>query len=892
MRLGYTMKMLTDDELAYMAKLGAVGQLHNAALGTGNYVMNRVRNVRATARAVRSGRLDAEYEMLGAKRRLGESDVPIYSSDGTHTPMWSAAPLGKDQGELLATGQGMYSGSNADLWRGLSSEGRDLLMRSEDGLLKDARRSMSHAFFKPGQQGHLESWVHALNTQLGQDTMARRLLAGDSEESVIQWLRSDPEGRAYARDLPFRSADPERWVHNVGRMVDHYAPAPELRQAALDRNVTRDMVRQWSKETGVAPEVHGGLLDYNMGKGAAADMMDKFRNGFFKAASQMPTDVLVRHPLAQSLYQTRLQDLVRRWDASGGTVDNIALRQFENQARLHAIKETKKVVFDLTNHSNAAHVFRFIAPFYAPWEETLKRWGRLAYGNPGILFQGNRMWQSFNHIAGTELQDENGDPITGLTGIGGADKQLITFRLPESLSKKIPGLEVLNHIQIPKSSLNMTLQGDPWWLPGFGPFVQVPTSELVKDKPQWYSSVKFLLPYGPQKVSDLLLPNTARRFSQYADENDTSYATTKIRIWQTRYTQWIQNGRHGPAPDPTDPAITRDAQRLHLLQWGVSAGLPFTAKFNSPYKFYIDQYHKMLSSKDLAKQWNQNAANYQAAQRKYPNLPVGRDAFGPMSARDEFISKFPDFFLFADSVSKNNAGIPASVPALQASKKYAALIKANPDLASAITGSAGQTGGQYDPAVYQYQMGQKLGESGKHYRDPQSLPEFAHGALAEQGWNEYMKQQNILRAVLAERGLRSFQQNGAEDLLQIRDKLTENLAKKNPDWFQDYSGNSSAAQMTANLQGLQKIATAPAMRGRQDIATLTQYLAARQVIQRVLASRKAAGGAGTLQAISNQDLLQAWEALRDNIAESDTVFQANIFDRYLSGDTNLTAIAA
>jgi hypothetical protein len=298
-----------------------------------------------------------------------------------------------------------------------------------------------------------------------------------------------------------------------------------------------------------------------------------------------------------------------------------------------------------------------------------------------------------------------------------------------------------------------------------------------------------------------------------------------------------------------------------------------------------------LADDKQSKQWNQNAANYQTAKRQYPNLPISRDVFGAMSARDEFISKYPDFFLFADSVSKNNAGIPASVPAVQASKRYAPLIKAYPDLASAIIGDAGQTGGQFDPAVYQYQMGQKLGVSGKHFRDPQSLPEFAHNALSEQGWNEYMKQQNVLRAALAERGLRSFQQNGAEDLKQARDLLTQNLATKNPDWFQDFNGNSSAAKMTANIQGLQKIATAPAMRGRPDMASLNQYLAMRNTFERVLASRKAAGGAGTLQANSNQDLLLAWEALRDNIVEGDTVFQNNIYDRYLSRDINLSAVA-
>lgn len=876
LRLGYTVKMLSDDELAYMAKLGAMAQLHNTAAGGKNFIANRVRNVKANARAVKSGDLTSEYERVQPKQMLGEKDIDI--------------PLGSGD---KVTAQGMYGGpaEQGDLWRGLSSEGRELLQQTEDDLLRRMRRSMANGYFKPGSTGHMEAWARALNLQLGQDPMARQLLAGAREGDVVKWLKSDPAGRAHARDLPFRSADPERWVHNIASMVDHYAPTPELRQSALDQAVKVKDLKETSRLLGNAPEVHGGLLEHNMGRGPAAEAMSDFRNAFFKRFSQMPTDVLVRHPLTQALYQTRLKDLVQRWDSAGGSLDNETMRAFENQARAHAVKEGKKVVFDLSQHSNAAHVFRFIAPFYAPWEATLKRWGRLAYGNPSILFKGNRMWQSFNHIAGTELQDETGKPITGFTGLS-ADNQLITLRIPQKIADAIPGANVLNETQIPKSALNVTLMGDPWWLPGFGPFAQIPTSELVKDKPTAYQHLKFLLPYGPQSTKDLLLPNTFKRLNQYNDDDDASYATTKIRIYQTRYTQWIQGGRKGPAPSPTDPDITKDAQRLHGLQAAVSLLLPVPVRFNSPYKFYIDKYHQLLGNKDLAKQFQANSARFENAQRNaLPGQRVPKEPFGPMSARDAFITQYPDFFMFADSVSENNAGIPASIDALKASKKYSTLINEHPDLASVILGSANQTGGDFDPAVYQYQFTQKLGDTGAHYRDKQSPTEFAHQALSEQGWNQYTQVMNILRADLGERGLTSFAQNGAEDLQQAKDVIMGKLAEQNPDWFEEFSSYSSA-KLVGTINGLQQIASNPKLRSRGDIVSLNHYLAARELFERVLASRKAAGGAGSLQAQSNADLLQSWTALRDTIAEADTVFQQNIFDRYLSQDVDLQAVHA
>ncbi len=905
LRLGYMVRVLGDDELAYLAKLGAMTAVRPYGRGMTNFVMNRVARQQVRLRNA-SQHLD-EMSRYWSGRAGGLADEALRAV-GYYTPFDVAAKqvarvaggmpsrawipksksydkrfLGQEdfqhtsQSGRVITAQGWApKGDVGNYWRSIGAEDRFFMDTAEDTRLRAMRREWVKGLVHRGESNFYESWAHALNTQLGRDEMGRMFLGGADVDAVVYWLKRDPVGRAYAKRFPVRAHDPRGWAENVKTFVDWYAPTPELRAAALTGKVTIKDLKKVPDD--VTPhQVHGAMLDFNMGKGAASEILHRFRENFYRYMNQIPTDVLVRHPLTGAVYQHRLGELIDIFQRSGARVRESDLRKLENQARSHAVNEARKVVLDLSTHSNMAHVFRFIAPFYNAWDKALRRWGRLAYGNPEILFAGNRLWQGVNNMPVVigeatnrpgDVEDSEGKILYSgekneFTGLEKAGEQLMTFRLPASMAKKLGVEGDYDLVQIPKSSLNLVLQGDPWWMPGFGPMVQIPVSNMVRDKPEAVDMVKSMLPFGPHSVKDLVFPTGLRKLESWQNTEDEQYSATKINIWRTRYARWLEAGRPGPAPDPNDPAVSRAAQRVHGLRFVAQMILPVNARLNTPYKFYLDEYHKLM-------------------------LPPAEGGVGPENARDAFIQKYPDFFLFAESISQNNAGLPPTVKAWQATKRYKDLLAKTPDIAPAVIGPDAALGGGFNSAVYSQQFAQHLSpSSSKTVRQRRDLATFAKEGLANEGWRRFKKANDLIRIILTNRGLESLQQSGAEDLAQIKGLLVERLKEQYPDWFEEYSAFNPQKQesIIRQLTALAEAKRLPAIRTNPggDIFQLRNYLLVRGRFLGELRQRKAAGGSGDIRAQSNEDLQQQWRYERDRLAMN-TKFSDVIFDRYLTND--------
>lgn len=859
MRFGYLVRVVGDDELAYIAKLGAMTALKPVGEGASNWAYNRFmtnklrvqRGVHRNVEAFKTGKSAREInETLPKelrtfeKREIGKGSEDV-TLDGKTMTVQKFAPEGK---------VGEY-------WRAQASDDRTVMEMDANSRLRDMRRSLAHGhgLTNLGDENYYPAWSRALNLQLGQDELGKRLLKGESEEDVVKWLKRDPGGRAHAARLPFRSADPERWVANVNHFVHELAPTEKLRTAARNGEITEKLIREELPIAEHPQQIAGGILDLNMGRGPIAETASRIRDEFYKRANQMPTDVLVRHPLADNLYNNRRNELIQRFTASGGQLDNSILRKLENSARSFTVKEVHKVVLDLSTHSNAAHVLRFVAPFYNAWDKALRRWGRMSYGDPSIIFKGNRLWQGIGNMPlamdpAAHVEDAEGNRIEGTRGLSNSGEQLITFRLPETIAKKI-GARILDQVQIPAGGMNLVLQGNQWYLPGFGPMVQIPANAFAIAKPGYSEMLKGILPFGPQKYSDLVTPTSVRKLGQWKGEDDQNFQALTINIWRTRCASWVEGGKVGPMPDPMDPQIQKDAHAMRRLQFFTQVFSPVNVRFTTPYKFYVDEYHRMLSD----------------------------PAIGPEKARDLFIQKHPEYFLFAESVSKNNASLPATVEAWNASKKYKNLLAQTPDVAPVVMGDI--LGGQFNSAVYRAQFGQKLSPaSTQTSREPQSLKDFAAKTVADQGWTHYNKYMELLRVELANRHLLSFAQKGAEDLQQIKQAAVAKISQENPQWAAQYASYDKEKQQSV-MDQLHKVTTFKQVQSRPEIQTLNQYLYIRDLMLNELRRRDQAGGSASIVAVANQDLAQSWEYERDRIAESDPVFSRTIFDRYLASDT-------
>ena len=154
------------------------------------------------------------------------------------------------------------------------------------------------------------------------------------------------------------------------------------------------------------------------------------------------------------------------------------------------------------------------------------------------------------------------------------------------------------------------------------------------------------------------------------------------------------------------------------------------------------------------------------------------------------------------------------------------------------------------------------------------------------GWMQYRQLMDGLDAELQARGLRNYQQKGAEDLALAKKTFLLN-AKDNPDllgWVQDYDdaggGKTNAAitvmQSAINSDDYQKWMLDNGLEG--TMKSMELYLYYRNGVVNIL--NQVEGG------INNPDNIQikmAWDNIRQELKNND-VRWAEIADLYLTGD--------
>ena len=457
-----------------------------------------------------------------------------------------------------------------------------------------------------------------------------------------------------------------------------------------------------------------------------------------KGLASQPTDILSRHPAFDTIYRQHMQDLVEHYDAQlpdgSPGLSNELIDSFGKQAREHSLGEMNKLLIDISRYSNAAHMFRFVAPFFGAWQESLSRWARIFIENPEQARKANMMWNAPNRSG--LVVDENGDRVPPHSPL--KDSYAIQFQVPRVWQKRLGLPEEASNIRISKNSFNLSLQGDPPWLPGFGPLVQLPVNEIVKRHPEYADAVSYILPFGPKSNSlDLLKSSTMLRAQSLGNADDDAHKAATVMIMNGILTDARLGKRAMP---PNMAALLKEANdksgKLGMIRLFSAMGLPVQPRYQSPYQFYIDQYHKL------------RAADYKTADEK-------------------FYEKYPDYFAFATSVTKNNTGLPATIAAVKAQRKYADLIAANPALAGVIVGP--EAGGQFSSAAYYHQLMTPVGPgSDVKDRERRSPEEVYKDNQAKQGWIEYMKVMNQIEAVRISRGIPSLQSAGGEDLADLK----------------------------------------------------------------------------------------------------------------------------
>lgn len=744
---------------------------------------------------------------------------------------------------------------------------------------------------------HLNAWTRDLKQQIGNDDLAKLRVSGESVEAMEKWLRT-PAGQEYISTAPRQMLAPRERAEEVAAHVDHYldtVDTPVVRQAILDGTLTAKMLDEASPNVGMRPDVHGENLEMALAKeGPLAEMartLDGFIGGFYKVMNQLPAEHLSRNPLFAQLYKSHLKDISKTWDKNGGAthLSSKEYEMFSNAARKRALTDVKRLTFNMDYQSRSVHALRFMAPFFGATMESWTRWSRIIAEKPQVAAHAVNLYNApmRTGIASTYNGDHVGADGYATNSVTGERYKVskgdiyLNVPIPEGMRdivSKATGMKS-EDLVIPLNSLNLVLQNEPLFSPGLGPVVQIPANEFAtggKLGPmEWEGQYQYadllketgILPFGvTANSSDMITPAWARRFFNAEDESSSQYQSAFLGIMQNEYWRY-QNGQRDDMP--TMKEIRDKSRKFTFFKATVNYVLPFNADFKNPVQFYSDVFKKMQSS-------------------------------GMRDPDKAFLDKYGDsMWMFMAAMSKSNLGLPASNQGAKAQQGFQDLIDTldDPKLSALLTDQF--AGKSFDQGAYVYQLNHPA-QTGSDVmaREKISPREALERAEEAKGWYKYNKKMLGLQAELFDRGLTSFSDKGAQDLLARKQAMVSTMSdpefegKANPYYNKAWSkafNTIDPLKMDRRIADMRKIVDNPvaitmANEGmRTDFKSLAMYIDYRDQIVAELAARKAKGGSDNILAKANKDQRKNMTMFTNRLIESDTRFN-ELHNRYLGRD--------
>jgi hypothetical protein len=266
----------------------------------------------------------------------------------------------------------------------------------------------------------------------------------------------------------------------------------------------------------------------------------------------------------------------------------------------------------------------------------------------------------------------------------------------------------------------------------------------------------------------------------------------------------------------------------------------------------------------------------------------------PATADAEFLAKYPDYFEFMVSLTKNPYSLNPTSASVDRQKANSGLIAAivnaggDPSIVGTVIDNPDDHG--YEQTAYDWQKdNQAFPGAGVATRQVMPLDEALRSREESRGWIEYNKIDVQIKEMLKERGLTSTSQSGAADLAALKGSITDKIARDYPAWGDAYQ-QRDGSYYARNVRSFVAIAADDTMYDDPVVGrwlpSAVQYLTLRQDITTILAERAKAGGSDTFSAHSNADLQGIWQASTAKMSAASPAW-ADVFSRYFENDNML-----
>ena len=917
LRPAWAFRVIGDEQLRAMAKIGSAISLRNLLKegrvdyvqstlkrklvdNNGNIDSNSVKKLMGTRAGMTAGLAFIPFGLPGGIVAAGASVYRNKKNIGRLTDqidlknqLNNALEHGDDAQAMLILnqlGEGNLSylgyefdqafGNSLDpalSWLKLNSADRQVgyLLRAEDKKFfdeLDGTLGEWTAIYKPGDRKFNLWWERIVNDHYAGNSVGRIVfddsLGGQTQraDELVEWLKTS-EGRNFKKDNPNRfKGDPDgtTWADEVveaaDRMVNPALAKPLRVRLAQGQRVAYDDVVDYGANNNLRIEellgdVHGQQINVADAPDKAMGVLREWTHKAFERIGTLPTDNLSRNPYFKHVYESEMKRRIEVYKNLDGDFElsQAAMRKIESSARRTALQETRELMYDLAEESRFSDLMKNIFPFFNAWQEVLTRWAGLGIENPVFIARAKTALQGEIQAGKyiTTSEDEDGTKYYNLR-LPDFAKPLFKYGYAKPLGDE------LGMIQVNAGSFNMVTQG----IPGFGPLAQIPTSVLVKDQPRLNETLKFMLPYGPTSPLEAMLPAWAEKIHSALSQDRSREAQTG-RMLQHRLTQMATGeipqidfgDKHEVANFITD--IQTDSRNFMMLRAVATAFSPAQINFVSPFQSYVDLYHRLRRE-------------------------------DPKNADNNFMIQLTNegnegFFALAARFTKNNDGLPATLPAEEARVEFGDLIQKYPELGPFIIGTSGGGVAKYNAGVYEKQMNEEtFPGSGVMRRERLSPFEIIEDVKVREGWAEYNKINTFIENKQHKLGLPNLLIKEAAPLAFIKKLLVNTVKEQNPMWADEFT-KFDPHKWTKRISGFRELVANERLSGRDDVQLVNQYLQARDLLTGILAVRASNGGASSLIAEDNQDLNKVWEMIILRLNTNPTF--SDVYWRWFEGDS-------
>jgi hypothetical protein len=751
----------------------------------------------------------------------------------------------------------------------------DFVANAGDAYLANMRATGQWQIYPKDDPMWATHFKRAIDHQIMNDPLAKYyLMKGGGEDELLKALGRDKGLRAAWLNMKAIWPNQETWVHEAKSMVDYYLADPEVRAHVIEKEGISDHAitkffggaRNQNKKM----DIHGESYLTMKKQNKLVQGVKSFRDAGFKLLSDVPETILGRHPMFMYSFNRRM-----------ATIQKMAGRSMTGEemdaARWAAMKGAKadlrRVLYDTADSSNLSRSLGIFSPFVAAWEDTMKKYGYILYNHPEASPRLDMIYDWPENLGLTTDEygnrvDENGNrydiygnmvPKTSPTY---GKNSFVTLPLSLLSRGHIPDLTIR------REGLNTAFQGENWYLPGFGPMVQIPTNWLLlKFAPTFADSGvgKLLLPFGVSQDSPewQMAPSWARNIAIAFDDSTQENLNQFSMYMQQELTKFNMGQRK---TKPTSDEIAGMVKNHFLLKFLSGAAAPV----NMTPKGDLDFYHTV-------------AVNFrQLYGAEWPDSIPEEQRTNEQFWEYQFRKQFPDYYLMTISLSVSNDGIAATPAGIAAEQKYRGDIAHAPEFGSLFAGVDAQYGDddqhKFSQGAYTWQQ-QEIG-SGQtdQFRGMKSPVEAVQQANVGEGWRKYQSFMTGLDLLMQENGITSLRKSPL--LTKMKDAFVAQLSSQNDDWATAYGqhDNSKAVSMLKHAQAFMD--AHPDVKDRADMVAIQSYIGLREQFRDALKQ----AGVKSLNASSVANTIApAWDQAMTQLKQTSIGFEQE-YNRWLAND--------